>query len=127
MKTKIFLPVLAMLSLMLFSFTTSTNSESSVRQLADGNFQLSNVNFAEEDAYRLDQLTARISISDRLNEEDAARGIWVYRNKTHDENKFSEKTLAGNSIHQAINDEDLQRIEQAKGEINEMMQRYMRR
>ncbi|WP_420570928.1 hypothetical protein [Kordia sp.] len=127
MKTKIFLPVLAMLSLMLFSFTTNTNERSSVRQLADGNFQLSNVSFGEEDAYRLDQLTARISISDRLNEDTAARGIWIYRNKTHDENKFSEKTIAGSSIHQAINNEDVQLIEQATGEINEMMYRYMRR
>lgn len=126
MKTKIFLPVLAMLSLMLFSFTTNTNAEGSVRQLADGNYQLIGVNLAEEDSYRLDELTAQISISDRLNEEDAARGIWIYRNKTHDENKFTEKTLAGSSIHQAVNNEDIQRIEEATGEINEMMQRYMR-
>ncbi|MBC8755166.1 hypothetical protein H2O64_10815, partial [Kordia sp. YSTF-M3] len=98
MKTKIFLPVLAMLSLMLFSFTTNTNSESSVRQLADGNFLLQNVALEDGDVFRLDQLTERISISGHINEETAARGIWIFRNKTHDDTKFTQKTFIGSSI-----------------------------
>ncbi|MBC8755167.1 hypothetical protein H2O64_10820 [Kordia sp. YSTF-M3] len=127
MKTKIFLPVLAMLSLMLFSFTTNTNSESSVRQLADGNFLLQNVALEDGDVFRLDQLTERISISGHINEETAARGIWIFRNKTHDDTKFTQKTFIGSSISAELTGEDLQVVEQAQGEINEMMQRYMQR
>lgn len=127
MKTKIFLPAVAMLSLMLFSFTTNTNERSSVRQLADGNFFLQDVNLQEEDEYRLDQLTERISVSGNLNEETAARGIWIYRKKKKDDSKFTEITIAGSGIMAELNDADLQQVEIARGEINEMMSRYMGR
>ncbi|QHI37774.1 hypothetical protein IMCC3317_31560 [Kordia antarctica] len=127
MKTKIFLPVVAMISLMLFSFTTNTTNESSVRELADGNFLLQNVALEDGDVFRLDELTERISISDQINEESAARGIWIFRNKTHDDTKFTQKTFIGGSMSAELNEEDLQIVEQAHGEINEMMHRYMNR
>jgi len=127
MKTKIFLPVLAMLSLVLFSFTTNTNSESSVRQLADGNFLLQNTPLEEGDLFRLDEMASRISINDQITEESAARGIWIFRNKTHDDNKFTQKTFIGSSVSVELTNEDLQLVDQAKVEINEMMSRYMRR
>lgn len=126
MKTKIFLPVLAMLSLMLFSFTTNRDAESSVRQLADGNYLLQNVPLEQEDLYRLDQMTERISISGELNEETAARGIWIFRNKRHDENKFTQKTFIGSELQAHLNPQDAAYAEYASQEINRMMRRYMR-
>ncbi|MBC8757631.1 hypothetical protein H2O64_23385, partial [Kordia sp. YSTF-M3] len=65
--------------------------------------------------------------SGHINEETAARGIWIFRNKTHDDTKFTQKTFIGSSISAELTGEDLQVVEQAQGEINEMMQRYMQR
>lgn len=126
MKTKIFLPVLAMLSLMLFSFTTNRNNEGSVRQLADGNYLLENVALEDQDVFRLDEMTERISISGEITEESAARGIWIFRNKTHDDNKFTQKTFIGSEMQAHLNQEDIQFVNEVTGEINEMMRRYMR-
>ncbi|PTX60181.1 hypothetical protein C8N46_107188 [Kordia periserrulae] len=124
MKTKIFLPVLAMLSLMLFSFTTTTQ-EGSVRQLADGNYLLENVALEDQDLFRIDEMTERISFSGEINEETAARGIWIFRNKTHDDNKFTQKTFIGSSAHDVMNAEDVQIAQEFRGELDEMMHRYM--
>jgi hypothetical protein len=125
MKRKIYLPVLAMFSLVLFSFTTNRAAEGTVIPTGDGNFLLENVQLDEADLFRIDQLTERISISGEITEESAARGIWLYRNKKWDENKFTQKTLIGTSAIPLLTDEDQVSFRQAEVEINEMMQRYM--
>ena len=124
MKTKIFLPVLAMLSLMLFSFTT-TVQEGSVQRLANGNYLLENVALTDQDAFRIDEMTERISFSGEINEENAALGIWIFRNKRHDDTKFTQKTFIGSSAHDHMTNEDFQLAEQFRGELDEMMNRYM--
>jgi hypothetical protein len=49
------------------------------------------------------------------------------QNKTHDDTKFTQYTIAGSSVAAQLNDQDLQYVENVTGQINEMMQRYMRR
>jgi heme/copper-type cytochrome/quinol oxidase subunit 2 len=58
MKTKIFLPVLAMLSLMLFSFTTNTDAKdfASIEIDEQGTYYINNVTFEGHDQQRLLQL-----------------------------------------------------------------------
>lgn len=126
MKTKFFLPVLTMLSLILFSFTTNTVDDYSIRLLANGNYALNNVPLSEEEIHTIDQLAERISIHDQLNEETAARGSWIYRNKTWDDNRFTEKTLAGKDVEPILNGEDIQLFEEAREKIHVIMSHYMR-
>jgi predicted RNA-binding protein YlxR (DUF448 family) len=125
MKTRIYLPVLAMLSLMLFSFTTNRNAEGSVIPLADGNYLLQETPLEDADLFRIDQLTECVSFSSELGEEAAARGIWIFRNKKHDDNKFTQKTFIGSDAAPFITDEDQEIVRQAESEINEIMSRYM--
>ena len=126
MKTKIFLPVLAMLSLMLFSFTTNTNAESSVRQLADGNYALQSVQLDEGQAYEIDRLVERISVYDRLNDDTAARGSWIWRNQTWDDNHFTQKTIGGRDFVAQLDEGDTQIVNEARERIGDLMSRYMR-
>lgn len=126
MKRKMYVPVLAMLSLVLFSFTTNRNTEGSVIPLADGNFLLQSAPIEEADLFRIDQLTERVSISGEINEEAAARGIWIFRNKKHDDNHFTQKTFIGSDASAHLSGEDLEVVRQAESEINAMMSRYIR-
>ena len=126
MKRKIYLPVLAMLSLVLFSFTTNRDTEGSIIPTGDGNFFLESAPLTEADVYQIDQLAERVSLSAEINEEAAARGIWIFRNKKHDDNKFTQKTFIGSEAARFLADEDRDVVRQAESEINEMMSRYMK-
>lgn len=126
MKSKIYLPVVAMFALILFSFTTEKN-EGTVKPLANGNYYLESVQLEDEVIYKIDAMTERISISDKLGEEAEALGIWIFRNKTHDDNKFTQYTFIGGKKTEAVlTGEDLAIVEQAKVEIDAMMERYIR-
>ena len=122
MKTRIYLPVLTMLTLMLFSFTINKNSKSSIKELANGNYLLQNVPLEKGDILRLDQMAA--GISGNFN-EDTALGF-IYRNKTHDDTKFTQTTFIGKKAADNLSKEDLIQVKQDKREIDEMMHRYMR-
>ena len=125
MKTKIYLPVIAMLSLVMFSFTTSRNAEGSIIPVGNGNFYLENAPLTQADVYQIDQLAERVSISGELGDEFAARGIWIFRNKKHDDNKFTQKTFIGADAIPFLSTGDQDIVRQAEVEINEMMNRYM--
>jgi hypothetical protein len=114
-----------MLSLVLFSFTTSRDTQGSIIPMGDGNFFLENAPLTQADVFQIDQLVERVSISGELNEETAARGIWIFRNKKHDDNKFTQKTFIGADAIPFLSVEDQDIVRQAEGEINEMMNRYM--
>mgnify|MGYP001796591884 CR=1 FL=1 len=126
MKTRIYLPVLAMLSLMLFSFTTNRNAEGSVIPLANGNYLLQETPIDDADLFRIDLLTERVSFSGELGDAAAARGIWIFRNKKHDDNKFTQKTFIVSEASPFITGEDEAVVRQAEIEINEIMSRYMK-
>ena len=130
MKTKIFLPVVAMLSLMLFSFTTNTLENYSVVQLANGNFELRNVPISEEDEFRMNSITENLTVTQRINEmgdEAILAGIWVASNETWDENKkFTKKRIAGSELAAYFGNEFDEEIHQARLEIGGILQHYMR-
>jgi len=130
MKTKIFLPVLAMISLMLFSFTTNNTADYSVRILADGNYELRNVPVTEEDEFRMNNITQNLTVSQRIAEmgdEALVQGLWVNENETWDEDKsFTKKKKWGLGIAAQFGDEYAAELHHASIEIHRIMENYMR-
>lgn len=128
MKTKFFLPAIAVLSLMLLSFTTEVRDDYSISQLSNGNFLLQNVPLSNGEISYIDGMVERVNLGDQLDEMGgAARGLWLFRNKKHDENRFTEKTFIGSSVMSSgILDENQQEVvNNASREISAIMERYM--
>ena len=128
MKTKIFLPVLAMVSLMLFSFTSNNSADYSVRILADGNYELRNVPITQEDEFRMNNITENLTVSQRIadmGDEALVQGLWVNENETWDENEFTKKKKWGLGIAAQFGDEYEEELNQASIEIHRIMENYM--
>lgn len=128
MKTKFFLPAIAILGLMLLSFTTEVRDDYSIRQLSNGNFLLQNVPLSNGDVNYINEMAERVNLGEQLEEMGgAARGFWLYRNKKHDENRFTEKTILGSSVAPSgiLNEDQLAIIDDASREISSIMRQYM--
>lgn len=128
MRTNFFLPAIAIVALMLLSFTTNKSERHSISQLDNGNYLLQNVPLTDRDINQIDNMAENINLAQQLEDMGGvARGFWLFRNKKHDDNHFTERTFVGSSVmnNADLNEEQAAQIENASQEIRFIMEQYM--
>ncbi len=123
MKTKIFLPVLAMLSLMLFSFTTNTEAKdyAAIEVSENGTYYMYNATFDQHDKEQLIELDHHFA-----NNADAAQlRITISRVRTWNEKDFTEKSfiVSERAISQDILNAEI--VTEYRNRLDGIMARYV--
>jgi hypothetical protein len=124
MKTKIFLPVLAMLSLMLFSFTTNTDAKdyASIAVSENGTYHINDVLFEDQDHERLMQLEQ--FALDNIPQEQLR--VTISRTREWNDKKFTESKFIIWGVASPDLDQN-QAVMEYRANLNDIMSRYMDR